>query len=368
MELTFGSYYYKRLLTIASLKDKLKDGVNLNLIKFGKRYGNYSDDCGLDNSEMYIYEENEQINLIIFSKDKDMNGTFKINSKDIIELPDFNLMGNFNWFDETGIILLNDNGILMFNGIHNNNLSVKTIYYLNKLSKTYYTNTFLGEKTKFENLLFDSDDKRFEKENKILISDNDIYLKKISPIESEAKYMFNINDKFLENDKIVLNDIYYKLTKDNIKESLTKVNLSNGTYNVSSYNQYNNEDSDEEAIIKISNNNLEYNDNKLIKISDGCYSNNNYKIEYYVVKKDLSVNFFVIFDNIKPHKFPRFMKQDNFKEVTNEEEKCDECPTCETCDKCTNSGYTDLHVFITISILLIAIIVIFVYYISLAYS
>lgn len=362
LELSFGSYYYKKLLTIVNLQDKSqKDGINLNLIKFGKRYGNYSDDCGLDNSEMYIYKENEQINLLIFSRDKKMNGIFKILSKDIIELPNFDLTENFNWFDNTSIILLNDNGILMMNGVHNNNLSVKTLYYLNKMSETYYSNTFLGEKTKFENLLVDNKDMRFEKENKILISDNEIYLKKISPNKLEAKYMYNINDNFLDNEKISLNDIYYKLSRENIKESLSRVKLEDGIYNVSSYNQYNNDDVEEEGIINIIENNLEYKSNKLIKIDDGCYINNNYKIEYYVVKNDLSVNFFVIFDNIKSHKFPKFMKQDNFQQLINKDDKYD------TCDECVCSNNNDIHVFVTISFLLATIITIFIFFIRTTY-
>jgi len=340
---------YKRELYFEILSEEKDKAI---LTKNGDKYGQIQG-MGI-NSYMEIYavkqktsqiksEPNiEEFNILILSKSYQIEFT----KEDILELPNLNskLSYTFNWFKNTNGILLKDGGILNLMDIG----GIDMLTYKNKsLNKNTYA-FFINVKGRLKHIDPSEDVGHSIDSYNINFYENSLYLTKFyEHIVGNGVQGFTFSDDLFSKDNFTIDDLYFKITEDDIESKFEAINFGMGKYKVKMNSELNDKIDDKEIDIEslplflnVDNDKFQIIDdyaiNRDTKIQLYKYTQNSEDKQLFILTRPNSEHGPIYYDIIEFTEYDQVESLAKFKE-TIRLPPCEECPKCEECPECPKS-------------------------------
>ena len=363
------------------------------ITKRGNKYGQL---LGVGNNtflEIYAFKltsdgnsgDIPEFGLLLLQKSKQV----ELLQNDFIKHIEFNKNDyNFNWFNNTKIIQLKDGGYLTEGGYE----QLKLISYKNKTLDKDISDVFIN---------LDRNLQHYEFENRIdyniNIYDNELYLKKFDKDKSNdfAKKPFIFSDDLFEKNDFNIEDLYYKITEDDIITKFEITNIQNGKYTIKMNQDLNESIDEDEVTIEVVAMIISFNGREQLQLIDNYGISRDLKLELFKSTND-DRNIFTLhnlngkkstkyYDVIEYSEYNRNEMISKFNEMLgippcpeSTESECpvcpesteSECPTCPACPESTESDNDEdeeedsgsgMSIKNLIMILILAVILIFLY-------
>ena len=332
-----------------------KDDVIIT--KRGYKYGQL---LGVGNNtllEIYGFKINSDSN----SENKPEFGLILLNKtiqkeilqNDFIKHIEFNKNDyNFNWFNNTKIIQLKDGGYLTEGEYE----QLKLISYKNKTLDKDISDIFINLDRNLEHYEFEN-----RTDYNINIYDNELYMKKFDKDKSNdfAKKPFIFSDDLFEKNDFNIEDLYYKITEDDILTKFEIANIQNGKYTIRMNQELNESVDEDEITIEVVAIMISFNGREQLQLIDNYGISRDFKLELFKSTNDVR-NIFALhklngnksikyYDVIEYSEYDRNEMLNKFNEMLgippcpeSTENECPACPEsteseCPTCPACPES-------------------------------
>jgi hypothetical protein len=291
-------------------------------------------------SQPKIEEEVEEFNILILSKSYQI----EFEKKDIVNIPPFfRLSANFNWFRTTNSILLKDGGILYLMDLDGITMLVYKNNSLNQYTYSFFINV-KGELKHYTPEIGSSNISFFKDDYHINFYENSLYLAKFNEDFRGIKG-FTFSDGLFSKDNFTIDDLYYKITEDDIETKFEGINFGMGKYKVKMNSELNDKIDDKEIDIESVPLFLNF-DNDKFQIIDNYAMNRDEKLQLckYTQNSEDKIIFIlnkprvgpIYYDIIDFTAYDKVESLSKFKETLRLPpcEECSEVKECPECEKC----------------------------------